>query len=252
MNDLATFKLVFKVLALPPTGLLLSALIGLAMIRRHPRAGSALSAASVGVLLALSTPIVASALVRLLDKSPPLDLAVARTAQAIVIPGGGVRRNAAEYGGDTLGRLSLERVRYGARLAKQTGLPVLVTGGSVLGDSETEAALMRKALTEEFGVPVRWIESRSRNTRENAQLSAEILKAADIQTIVLVMHSFDVPRTTLEYERAGIRVIPAPTGIFGHEIELPMDLMPGITGLNASYFACYEFAALAVSRLTRN
>jgi hypothetical protein len=37
-----------------------------------------------------------------------------------------------EYGGDTLGRLTLERVRYGARVAKKTGLPVLVAGGSVL------------------------------------------------------------------------------------------------------------------------
>ena len=52
---------------------------------------------------------------------------------AIVILGGGVRRHAAEYGGDTLGQLTLERVRYGARVARLTGLPVLVSGGSVFG-----------------------------------------------------------------------------------------------------------------------
>ncbi|MCU0694501.1 MAG: YdcF family protein, partial [Polyangiaceae bacterium] len=124
---------------------------------RHPRSGRLLATASVLTLLALSTPIVAGALVRLLDDSPPIDLAVARTAQAIVIPGGGVRRNALEYGGDTLGRLTLERVRYGARLAKQTGLPVLVTGGSVLGNTVPEAVLMKEALENEYGASVRRI-----------------------------------------------------------------------------------------------
>ena len=53
----------------------------------------------------------------------------AADAEAIVILGGGTRRNAPEYGGDTLGRLTLERVRYGAQVAKLTALPVLVTGG---------------------------------------------------------------------------------------------------------------------------
>ncbi len=172
MPDVFLLKAIAKSLLLPPTGLLLVALIGLAIIRRHPRTGRTLATAAVATLLALSMPIVAGGLVRLLDDSPPIDLAVAKTAQAIVIPGGGVRRNALEYGGDTLGRLTLERVRYGARLAKATGLPVLVTGGSVLGNTTPEAVLMKEALESEYGVAVRWVEDRSRNTQENAAYSA--------------------------------------------------------------------------------
>ena len=121
MPDPFLLRAIAKALLLPPTGLLLLALIGLALIRKHPRGGRLLATASVLTLLALSTPIVAGALVRLLDDSPPIDLALVKNAQAIVIPGGGVRLNALEYGGDTLGRLTLERVRYGARLSKQTG-----------------------------------------------------------------------------------------------------------------------------------
>ena len=49
-----------------------------------------------------------------------------------MILGGGLRRSAPEYGGDTLGRLTLERLRYGAMLAKRTGLPVMVSGGTTL------------------------------------------------------------------------------------------------------------------------
>ena len=205
MPDVFLLKAIAKSLLLPPTGLLLVALIGLAIIRRHPRAGRTLATVAVATLLALSMPIVAGGLVRLLDDSPPIDLAVAKTAQAIVIPGGGVRRNALEYGGDTLGRLTLERVRYGARLAKQTGLPVLVTGGSVLGNTVPEAVLMKEALENEYGVTVRWVEDRSRNTRENAEFTARMLAADGVRRVVLVLHAFDVPRAVPLYERTGLQ-----------------------------------------------
>ena len=142
---------------LPPTGPLLLAVVGLLMLARAPRAGRIVAWTGVLALLALSTPIVAFALLTFVDRSPPLDLARARDAQAIVILGGGIRPHAAEYGGrDTLGHLTLERVRYGAQVARLTGLPVLVTGGSVL-EGEPEATVMRAALEHEFAVPVRWV-----------------------------------------------------------------------------------------------
>jgi uncharacterized SAM-binding protein YcdF (DUF218 family) len=243
--DIFLLKTIAKALILPPTGLLLVAITGLVVGRNYPRSGRAIALTAMLLLLALSTPLVSSQLIRLLDDSPALDQARAHEAQAIVILGGGVRRHAPEYGGDTLGRLTLERVRYGARVARQTGLPVLVTGGSVLRDGESEAKLMRDALENEFGVKVRWFEDRSRNTRENASFSAAVLDREGIKRVVLVMHSFDVPRARAEFLRAGIEVIPAPTGIPSGEIEWPGDYLPGIGGLATSYYACYELAALA-------
>jgi uncharacterized SAM-binding protein YcdF (DUF218 family) len=252
MIDPIWIKTMAKAILLPPTGFLLVALLGLATIRRHPRTGRALATAAVVALIALSMPIVAGGLVRVLDDSPPLDLAAARSAQAIVIPGGGVRRNAIEYGGDTLGRLTLERVRYGARLAKQTRLPVLVTGGSVMGTTVPEAVLMKEALESEYDVKVRWVEDRSRNTRENAVNSATILQADGVRSIVLVLHSFDVPRARGEFARVGLVVIPAPTAIPGPDFVWPGDFVPGVTGLQASHYACYEIAAGLWYRLSSN
>ena len=251
MPDVFLIKAIAKTLILPPTGLLLLVLLGLGLIGRRPRAGRVLAITAAAVLLALATPIVSSALIRVLDDSAPLDLAQARTAQAIVIPGGGVRRNAREYGGDTVGRLTLERVRYGARLAKQTGLPVLVTGGSVLGDGAAEARLMRDALENEFGVKVRWVEDRSRNTRENAEFSAVMLAVEGIRRVVLVAHSFDIPRARAEFAAAGFGVLVAPTSIPAAEIDWPGDFLPGIGGLQTSYYACYELAALMWRWLVR-
>jgi uncharacterized SAM-binding protein YcdF (DUF218 family) len=194
------------------------------------------------LLLALSTPTIAFLLLRLVDTSPPLNIERAKSAQAIVILGGGIRRHAAEYGGDTLGRLTLERVRYGAHVARVTGLPVLVTGGSVLG-GEPEAKLMRAALELEFGVPVRWAETRSRNTHENAVRSTEILTAEHISRIVLVAHSVDMPRARAEFAAQGIEAIPAPTGIPSGELDTPLDILPSLAALQSSYLALYEILA---------
>ena len=245
MPDVVWLKALLKALVLPPVGPLLLAAAGLWMVVRHPRVGRLIAWTGIVLLLALSTPIVAYALLTLVDTSPPLDPQRARDAQAIVILGGGVRRHAAEYGGDTLGQLTLERVRYGAQVARLTGLPVLVTGGVVFG-GEAEATLMRSALEREFGVPVRWLEPQSRNTHENAARSAEILRAAQISRIVLVAHSFDMPRARAEFAAQGIQVVPAPTGIPSGQIDTLLDVLPSMAGLQGSYFALYEIFANVV------
>ena len=242
MIDPIWLKAVAKTLVLPPTGLLLLALAGLSMRRRFPRTGSFAAWTGVLALLLLSIPTVAGFLVRSLDVSPVFDPAQASSAQAIVVLGGGTRRNAPEYGGDTLGELTLERVRYGAAVARMTGLPILVSGGSVLG-GEPEAKLMREALEREFGIRVRWVEQRSRTTHENALRSAEILRAAGVQHVVLVAHSFDMPRARAEFAAAGIVTFPAPTGIPSSDHGTLPDYLPSMAGLRASYYAIYEICA---------
>jgi len=231
-------------LVLPPTGPLIVAFLGLATLRRWPRVGRTLAWLGVVTLLALSLPVVSNTLVRSLDRTPPLNLAVVGHAGAIVILGGGVRRDAAEYGGDTLSRLSLERVRYGALVARKTHLPVLVSGGQVFG-ATPEAALMKQTLEDEFGVTVKWAEATSRNTHENAIRSAQILRAADIRHVILVAHSFDMPRATAELAAAGLQVTLAPTGIPRQGFDL-RDLVPSVGALQQSYYALYELLANAV------
>lgn len=245
MLESGWLKALLKAFVLPPTGPLLLAAIGLWMSGRGLRAGRILAWTGIVSLLALSTPPVAYLLLALVDTSPPLDLQRARSAQAIVILGGGVRRHATEYGGDTLGHLTLERVRYGAVVARAIGLPVLVTGGSVFG-GEPEGKLMRAALEREFNVRVRWAEIRSRNTHENALRSAEILGAEHISRIVLVAHSFDMPRAKAEFAAQGIEAIAAPTGIPKWEFDTPLDVLPSLAALQSSYFALYEIGANVV------
>lgn len=249
MPDLSWLKAMVKGLVLPPTGPLLVAFVGMGLLARRPRLGRALVLTGLLLLLLLSLPAVGVALLRLVDTSPPLDPARAATAGAIVILGGGTRHDAPEYGGDTLDTLTLERVRYGARVARLTGLPVLVSGGSVDG-RRTEAAVMQKALADEYGVRVSWMEDRSRNTHENAVRSAEILRAAGIRRVVLVAHSFDMPRATAEFAAAGIETIAAPTGIPAEGAPSWPDFVPSVRALQESYYALYEVLGNAARIVT--
>lgn len=249
MNEfLFTLRKWATALFLPPTGPLLVAALGLLLLHRRPRVGHLLAWAGVATLLALSLPIVAHWLTMAAAYTHPLDLARAREAQAIVVLGGGIRRNAREYGGDTLNALSLERVRYGARLAKQLALPVLVSGGAVWGRT-AEADVLADALEREFGVTVQWRERRSRDTRQNALYSAELLRAAGVSRVVLVGHSFDLPRSSGEFALHGIEVIPAPTVLPSVTLDSPTDFLPNMGALTKSYFALYELLADAVRKV---
>lgn len=244
------WKALIKAVALPPTGLLLVALGGLAVSARRPRLGRAIAAGAIAALLILSMPVTADLLTRFVDTSPALDIARARQAQAVVILGGGMRRAAPEYGGDTVGTLTLERVRYGARVARLTGLPVLVTGGTVLAGTP-EAQLMRRVFEEEFGVTVRWVENRSRTTRENAEMSAAMLRREGIDRIVLVAHDVDMRRAIAEFAGQGLTVIGAPTGKRGDLPYVALDFVPSMRGLVETHYATYEIVGNLVYALTR-
>ncbi len=102
---------------------------------------------------------------------------------------------------------------------------------------------MTRALKDEFGVPVRWIEASSRNTHENARFSAAILRRAGIRKVVLVMHGFDMWRAAAELEAAGIDVIPAATNLPEERKPELLDWLPSMNGLMLSYYALYEILA---------
>lgn len=252
MDDfLFELKKILTLLALPPVGPVLLAMAGLAVAARRPRLGCGIAWAALLMLLALSLPAVSRLLLAPLPTAVALDPARAQQAQAIVILAGGLRRGAPEYGGDTLNGLSLDRVRYGAWLARRTGLPVLVSGG-IAAKGAPEAEVMRGVLEEEFGVEPRWVERRSRNTRENAQFSAALLREAGVQRVVLVTHGMDMRRAGAEFRAAGLEVLPAPTGLPGASPLTWRDWVPGLGAFVASYYALYEHLANAMRALGLN
>jgi uncharacterized SAM-binding protein YcdF (DUF218 family) len=102
-------------------------------------------------------------------------------------------------------------LRFAAKLHRETGKPILVTGGKPLGNSVSEAELMKQVLEQEFRIPVQWAEGASDNTLENARLSRQLLGQAGISRIYLVTHAWHMPRALQAFRAAGFQVIPAPT-----------------------------------------
>lgn len=237
-------------LILPPTSLLLLALLGLWMMRAKNRrwrdGGFLLAFLSVVSLLLMNTPLVSDALVTPLEPYPPITAVQLQHVQAIVILGGGTYYTAPEYGGDTVGRGTLERIRYGAHLARQTRLPLLVTGGAPHG-GRPEAELMAEALETEFGVKVSWVEGASRDTAENAALSAPLLRAEGVKRIALLSHGLHLPRAIPLFEKEGFEVVPAPTGFSTRPPSLLANLLPG--GLGRSSAALHEYLGILLNAL---
>jgi len=235
-----TLNYAVTALLLPPTALLLVALGALLGLGRWPRMRVLVAACAVAGLLAFSMPFVAFALMRVIEP-PPLDEKSLGSAQAIVILGGGRNRTAPEWGGVTVNGSTLQRVRYGARLARLSSLPVLVTGGAADGPGAAEGELMRAVLQDELGVRTRWTDNTSRTTRDNARYAAQELLPLGLKRVVLVTEGWHSARAEAEFTRNGFEVINAPTGIVGNRPFSPYQLVPNVESLRHSHYAMREW-----------
>ena len=229
-------------LLLPPTSLIALTLLGIVMLKRRRVAGVTLIVCSQVLLLALSTPVVANALVRSLEP-PPVSVEQVRRAQAIVVLGGGRNLGSPEWGGESVNDYTLRRTRYGARLARETGLPVYVSGGKPTGGHLAEGTLMRELMAREFNEPVKWVDAASETTREQALIVAKDLKAQQISRIALVTDAVHMPRAQRAFELAGMAVVSAPTGYTAQRPLAPYQLIPGPAALLHSHVALREWAS---------
>jgi uncharacterized SAM-binding protein YcdF (DUF218 family) len=246
-------KRLLECLFLPPFAPLLLIILGLCLLRWRPRLGLGIAWGGVFLSLALMLPFtVASLLKPIEDVAVPLDLKTAKSAQAIVILSGGIRVNAPEYGRPTLNRLTLERVRYGAKLARETGLPILVSGG-LASANYSEALLMSKSLKEDFSITPLWLEDRSENTEQNAIYSAALLKEAGIDHILLVTHAAHMRRALAYFKASGLHVTPAPTAFLAPVPDpgAPSSWIPSAGAAYAGWYAAHEWAGLLQQKLSK-
>jgi uncharacterized SAM-binding protein YcdF (DUF218 family) len=233
-------KPLLTALALPPAGPLLLALLGLLVMARRWLAGAVLSLLGIGALWFLSCNAVGVGLAHsLLPQVKPVNVRSAEMAnvQAIVILGGGVLGQAPEYGLAQPSAPTLERVRYGAWLARQTKKPLAFAGGvgwAARPNTTPEADVARTALKDDYGLELRWSDSRSRDTAENATRMAQAMRGDKIQRIALVTHAWHMPRAVAAFWKAGFQVTPAPTGFaVPREREL-LEWLPSVHGLELS------------------
>ncbi|NBC14914.1 MAG: YdcF family protein [Gammaproteobacteria bacterium] len=238
---------VLKQLLLPP-GLFL-VLIAVAFLLVRGTLGRMVLFVAWSLLLIMSLPVLAGPLIALLERYPalPPDAVDQTGAGAIVVLGAGVYRDAPEYGGHTVDLNGMKRARYAAWLHRRTGLPIHVSGGA---GPAAPGRVMRRFLEQELGVPVAMLEDESRNTRENAERSAPLLRAAGIHRVLLVTDAWHMPRAADAFRRVDVDVVPAPTYFLSGSRRLPGERsdpderarrwLPQAASFYASYYAIHE------------
>ncbi len=229
---------------LPPLNCLVAACAG-AVLRRS-RAGRILLVTGLAGLLLFSLPLVSGLLILSLENGPATQPDPADPPQAIIILSADLVPVAVPGGvGFTVGRLTLERERAGAALARRVGLPILVAGGRIRLGAPSLASLMALSLHEDFGLVPQWLEDRSLDTWENAARSTAILRAAGIDSAYVVTNAWHMRRALIAFRAAGFRVVPAPAMPDVPPRLALASLLPRIGAWQESYWALHEWIGCA-------
>lgn len=234
---------ILKMLSLPPFSLVAVIAVGLVMLATgYRQVGLGISWCAVAVFYILSTDLVSSRLTRLVEDVPVLTPAEISQvdADAIIVLSASANTFSPEYDRPTSSFRSLFRLHYAAHLHRQTGLPLLVSGGRTGRLSQSLGRILASDLEQSFQVPVRWIEDRSLNTFENALYSAEILKSQGVEKVLLVTEAFHMRRAIGAFSGTGVKVIAAPTGRRPLNPVDSLSFLPTLNSLADSHFAIHE------------
>ncbi len=147
---------------------------------------------------------------------------------------------------------SAQRVLAGAKLALETGLPVITSGGSLSGVPGTsEGEIMAETLIS-LGVPPQRVtaETLSRTTGENAREVASICVEKGYDTVVLVTSGIHMKRAEAAFLFRGLRVIPRPAGYEGvYQAAGFLEYLPSGSSLESNLAAIHEYAGILWYRI---
>lgn len=260
---LAGLKPVLTALILPPVPLLLLVLAGARLLASRQRWGTGwvmvlLAVAGLWFSACAGTGL---ALERWALRVPaPLSEARIDALRAptparrpvVVVLGGGREPLAPEYAEAHLSPRSMQRLHYGLWLARRLNAPLLFSGGTGLSQTPgpAEADIAARIAERDYGRRLRWTERDSRDTRENATASLNLLAGQGITDVLLVTHGWHMPRALRAFEDAArqqgrtLQVVAAPVGL-ARDLERPvLDWLPSAEGFGQVRQALRELVGL--------
>ncbi|MEL6373202.1 MAG: YdcF family protein [Pseudomonadota bacterium] len=203
-----------------PSSLIAALIIGgllLSLAQRWRR--TARGAVALGLALYLAaglTPLATIVIAPLEDRIRPADLTAikAPSIAGIIVLGGGEDGAIARARGQLALNEAGERITAGLELAYRFPTAKLVFSGGI-------GALIPRGPPGARAVAQFWratgiaparvlVERRSRDTHENAVMSAALLRPKPQQRWLLVTSAFHMPRASALFRRAGFRVLPWP------------------------------------------
>lgn len=191
----------------------------------------------------LMTPLVANALVGLLEARATAPCTV--TPRAVVVLSGGGQEVAGADDYASLGLATLRRAMAGVALWQRqpAGTPLVMVGGSGVR-GQTESTRMA-ALARALGVPSAVIrtETDSSNTWQNAQDTAA-LQPPIPRTVWLVTSAMHMPRARFSMHQAGFQVCSAPTDYRHSPLHWSTALLPSSGAVAKTQAVAHELAGM--------
>ena len=126
-----------------------------------------------------------------------------------------------------------DRVWHASRLFASGKAPVvLLSGGSDLSKASQPEALGMRQFMLDLGVPASALltEEFSRNTRQNAEMSAKLLRERGIQKVLLVTSALHMSRAVQLFEQQGLEVHAVATD---HEVGNSNGRLPWLPDANS-------------------
>lgn len=242
----------FAFVLAPSNFLVLAGLLGVALaLLRWPKSGwSFLATGILGLALAGWSPLGPVLLMTLEDRFPKQEIPSAITG--IVMLGGAVDVHITQARGSEAWNDQAERITVVAELAnKFPEARIILSGGSGHPDAISESSIAKQALAA-MGIPeVRMeLETRSRNTCENALESVITAKPKANEVWLLVTSASHMPRAVGCFRAANFPVTPFPVDYHTRGSEDLRRIQPSIAdGLAQVDLAAHEWVGLLTYRV---
>jgi uncharacterized SAM-binding protein YcdF (DUF218 family) len=239
--------------AAPSALLILGALIGAAFSAR--RSGQLLALGCLAMLLVVGAAPLGALLIAPLENRFPAPPATLPPPYGVIVLGGAIDDELSRARGQTTFDEGAERLTEAAILSRRfPSARIVYTGGSasLLGRPSSEAEEARKLLVAMGVEPQRiTLETRSRNTDENARFTAAIVHPQPEQTWLVVTSAYHMPRAMALFRKAGFAAIADPVdyrseggrGDWRVNVSLPR-------GLALFDLAAHEWVGLLAYRLS--
>ncbi len=198
--------------AAPSALLILGALVGAAFSAR--RSGQLLAFACLALLLVIGAAPLGALLIAPLENRFPAPPANLPAPYGVVVLGGAIDDDISRARGQTTFDEGAERLTEAAILARRyPSARIVYTGGSnsLTGRPSSEAEDARRLLVA-MGVDSQRItlETRSRNTDENARFTAALVHPESGQTWLVVTSAYHMPRAMGLFRKAGFDAVADP------------------------------------------
>mgnify|MGYP002619923803 CR=1 FL=1 len=225
----------------------ISLLVALAMIStalKRPLTARVFFAISSALVLAIGCGPVPTWLLQDLHKTIAVKPDILWAGRnAIVLLGGGVEKHTlVEPGLYSYSRLVATAALYRQCRAAKAGCIIIISGGDPAHEGSSEAEVNRGVLLK-LGIDAADIvlETKSRNTFQNAQFSTAMLAQRPVDNVFLVSSSIHLKRSELYFRHFGTAVTPVRSDY----LSATLSLLPLAHNLSVTDFAIHEYIGIA-------